>query len=272
MTYSGISKTTVASQPAQPQANRRLYGLMAGGVVVALIAGASIKLLQGDRPSPSAETEASPMVEAGAPPEATFGTPFLQSSPALRLADPGLLQSTSPQARIETIAAGRVDPFAPLVVTSGVPVKPNPEAVPVPPAAVVAASPLPVVPVTATQSLPPLPQVVPLPSLPSPYVPGSTFQNGQDVAVAPTVDPVLQSLVEQVTVSGVVQVGNQVSAIVTEPGSRVGRRVSQGDVVAGGRIRVKAIDVSGPEPVVVLSYDGRDYPRTVGSAALVSTR
>ncbi len=272
MTYSGTPNATVATGSAKLAAhsNRKIYGLMAGGALVALAAGAGFKLMQGDRPSQTAETGLDPVAEVGEPTAAAFGSPFLQASPTLSLADPGLLRSTSPQARVETVAAGRVDPFAPLVSASRVPTKPTPEAVPViPPAAVITAQPLPVVPVTATQNLPPLPQVASLPSLPAPYVPGSTLQNGEDIAVAPTTSPVFQSLVEQVAVSGVVQVGNQVSAIVTEPGSSVGRRVSQGDVVAGGRIRIKTIDVSGPEPIVVLSYDGRDYPRTVGSAAMV---
>jgi hypothetical protein len=273
MTYSGTPNAAVAASPAKhrPGANRKVYLLMAGGALAALIAGASFKLLQDDRTSLGTESESTTGAEISEPSAAAFGSPFLQASPTLHLADPGLLRSTSPQARVETIAAGRVDPFAPLVMSSRVPAKPT-SAVPTPPPpAVVAATPLPVVPVTATQSLPPLPQPSSLPSLPAPYVPGSALQDGQSVAVAPTASPVFQSLVEQVTVSGVVQVGNQVSAIVTEPGSHVGRRVSQGDVVAGGRIRIKTIDVSGPEPIVVLSYDGRDYPRSVGSAAMVGT-
>jgi hypothetical protein len=64
-------------------------------------------------------------------------------------------------------------------------------------------------------------------------------------------------------------VGNTVSVIVTEPGSTASRRVSQGDMLVGGRIRVKSVDMSAQEPVVVLTYDGRDYTRTVG-ASLVS--
>ena len=74
-----------------------------------------------------------------------------------------------------------------------------------------------------------------------------------------------RSLVDQVVVSGVVQLGSGVSVIVTEPGSTVSRRVSQGDLLAGGRIKVKSIDMAGQEPLVVLTYDGKDYTRSVGA-------
>jgi Tfp pilus assembly protein PilP len=74
------------------------------------------------------------------------------------------------------------------------------------------------------------------------------------------------SVIDQVTVSGVVQIGQQVHAIVSEPGSSAGRRVAQGDAVAAGQVRVKAIDLSGPDPTVVLTYNGRDYYRTVGGS------
>jgi type II secretory pathway component PulC len=79
----------------------------------------------------------------------------------------------------------------------------------------------------------------------------------------------LSSAVDQVVVSGVVQVGQQVHAIITEPGNPSGRRVSQGDTVAGGQVRIKAIDLSSPDPTVVLTYNGRDYYRTVGGAGLL---
>jgi hypothetical protein len=68
-----------------------------------------------------------------------------------------------------------------------------------------------------------------------------------------------------VVVSGVVQVGSGISVIITEPGSTVSRRVAQGDMLAGGRIRLKSVDMSGQEPMVVLTYDGKDYTRTVGA-------
>jgi hypothetical protein len=283
MTYSGTPKITVQPSNTQPPSasNRRIYLALAGGALVALVGGASFKLIQSNSVDAVSQPEGDALVElentsgsvAGDLSSATFESPFLSASPNFRLADPSLLQSTSSQARVDAIAAGRPDPFAPLVSPSRVAARPQPVTVPeaLPPVGVVTAQPLPVVPVAATQSLPPMPQALPLPILPTPILPGGFAQSEGDFAVAPTASPVFQSLVEQVTVSGVVQIGSQASAIVTEPGNSVGRRVSQGDTVAGGRIRVKSIDMSGSEPVVVLTYDGRDYLRTVSSAAMVGS-
>lgn len=290
MNYPGrpsVSKVTVVAIPADsPSSNRILYGAIAAGILIALLGGAGLKLMQTRSTSaeavaiePLGMAEADSNVGETTPSDPSFAEPFVQASPSLRLADPSLLQSTVPQARVETIASGRPDPFAPLVTPRRAPSRPSPVAVPaLPPTAVTAQvpgqpaapQPMPVVPVANTQSLPPLPTALPLPSLPAPFVPGSLPQMGGEVAIAPTA-PVFQSLIDQVGVSGVVQIGNSVHAIVTEPGDSSGRRVSQGDLVAGGRVRVKSIDVSGVDPVVILTYDGRDYPRTVGSGAMMGS-
>lgn len=275
-----VSKVTVVATPADaPSSNRVLYGAIAAGILLALLGGAGLKLMQArSTPAEPVATEPADMAEAApvatAASDPSFAEPFVQASPGLQLADPALLQSTVPQARVETIASGRPDPFAPLVTPRRAPIRPSsPVAVPAPPTAVatVSAQPAassPAVPVVNTQSLPPLPTTMGLPSLPPPFVPGSLPQMGTEVAIAPTA-PVFQSLIDQVGVSGVVQIGNSVHAIITEPGDSSGRRVSQGDVVAGGRVRVKSIDVSGVDPVVILTYDGQDYTRTVGSGAMM---
>ena len=291
MTNFGTPTVTVVARPVEtrPNANRKLYLALAGVTLAAILGGAGLKLMYSAK-SASEATAATPTADdtvAATNPEATateplvasFATPFVQASPSLQLADPALLQSTSSQSRIETIAAGRPDPFAPLVTPNRALQKPTPMAVPAPPppptGAVAVqptvAQPLPVVPVAATQSLPPLPQGIPsLPSLPIPMVPGSFAPEGE-VAVAPNANPVPLSVIDQVAVSGVVQIGSSVHAIITEPGNSSGRRVAQGDTVAGGRIRVKRIDVSGADPVVVLTYEGRDHYRTVGSGAMLGS-
>ncbi|HZG37596.1 MAG TPA: hypothetical protein VEZ50_02845 [Nodosilinea sp.] len=277
-------------------ANRKLYSALSAGLLLAIAAGAVLKLTMGNSSSPevagvdatsdlvatdSADgTVVSPTGEAATPFQSQ---PFFQPSAPLRLADPALLRSTSSQARVEAVSAGRPDPFASVVLPGPNVARPNPGAAvltPVPPAnrgatpAGIAGQGLTTVPVAATQSLPPLPQMpvqsVALPNLPAPFLPGSVPPSPTDIAVAPTGSPVFQNLVDQVVVSGVVQVGSGVSVIVTEPGSTVSRRVGQGDMLAGGRIRVKSVDMSGQEPVVVLTYDGRDYTRTVG-APMVSS-
>jgi hypothetical protein len=102
-------------------------------------------------------------------------------------------------------------------------------------------------------------------------VPGSNPQITQEVAVAPTVNPVLQSPVDQIAITGVAQIGNAVSVIVRESTGASSRHVKVGGMLAGGQVRVKSIDTSSAEPVVVLTYNGQDYTRTVGSGTLIGS-
>jgi len=259
--------------------NRKLYPALAAGILLALASGAALKVIhasfQDEQPveatvpvdDASKTGEASSTDDASATQEPLIpfeSGPFVQAAPSFRLADPALLRSTSPQARADTVVAGRSDPFAPIVRPTAVPSRPQPV-----PAEVTAlptsASPapvLPVVPVTSTRGLPPLP------SLP---VPDSLPQMGQEVAVASTTAPVIQNPVDQISVTGVAQIGNTISVIVRESGSGSSRHVRQGDLLAGGQVRVKSIDTSAAEPVVVLTYNGQDFTRTVGSAALIGS-
>ncbi|MBD2234195.1 hypothetical protein [Phormidium tenue] len=283
MTYS--AKPGQAREPKlKGLANRKLYSAIAGGLLLAIAAGATIRLTTADSRSNEVDAVA-PINDAVVSDPATDGAltpatgeaatpfqskPFYAASTPLRLADPSLLRSTSPQARVEAIAAGRSDPFASVVLPGPKVSRPSRAAAALTPApAATSRQALPTVPVSATQSLPPLPQVatqtVALPNLPAPFLPGSVPPIPTDLAVAPTGSPAFQNLVDQVVVSGVVQVGSGISVIITEPGSTVSRRVAQGDMLAGGRIKLKSVDMSGQEPMVVLTYDGRDYTRTVGA-------
>jgi hypothetical protein len=280
---------TYSAKPRQPEgtqlqglANRKLYAAIASGLLLAVAGGAALKLtmagsggsdvatVDATAPAPNAALDEAPALATDDGVIPFQSKPFLAASTPLRLADPTLLRSTSSQTRVDSVAAGRPDPFASIVMPGPSLPRSNTAAsilVPAPPA--IATQNLPTVPVAATQGLPPLPQTaVTLPTLPAPFLPGSAPPSPTSVAVAP-IGAAAQNLVDQVVVSGVVQVGNTVSVIVTEPGSTASRRVSQGDMLVGGRIRVKSVDMSAQEPVVVLTYDGRDYTRTVG-ASLVS--
>ncbi|MBW4483798.1 MAG: hypothetical protein KME14_14755 [Tildeniella torsiva UHER 1998/13D] len=289
MTYSAKPRQT-GEPKLKSLANRKLYAALGGGLLLAIAAGATLRLTTANSPSnevavvnpvddPALADPANPngaLIPATGEAATPFQSkPFYAASTPLRLADPSLLRSTSPQARVEAVSAGRSDPFASVVLPGPKVSRPNPAAAVLTPATPTAAGQgLPTVPATATQGLPPLPQVavqpVALPNLPAPFLPGTVPPSPTDIAIAPTGSPTFQNLVDQVVVSGVVQVGNGVSVIVTEPGSTVSRRVAQGDMLAGGRIRVKSVDMSGQEPMVVLTYDGRDYTRTVG-APMVSS-
>jgi hypothetical protein len=259
----------------QAISNRKLYPAIAAGILVSLAGGAVLKVLH----SPSevqSETENSAMVQPDSTEEESTALepltpfeqgPFVQASPSFRLANPALLQSTSSNERTNAVVAGRSDPFAPVVRPAAVPRQPRPDqAEPaVVPAQVSPVQTLPVVPVTSTQTLPPLP------SLPAPAIASGQPQLGQAVAVAPTPAPVMQSPIDQIAVTGVAQIGDTVSVIVRESGSASSRHVKQGDLLAGGQVRVKSINTSTAEPVVVLSYNGQDFTRTVGSGALIGS-
>ncbi len=294
MSYSSTPKVTVlpSTGAVGTSANRRLYFVLAGAAAAALLAGVAFKLWQ-TRQASFADTSQDPgqglviaeesgVADLETAATADFASPFVAASPSLALADPTLLQSTPPQTRIPTVAAGRPDPFAPLVTPSLTPNRqataqrlpapppPIPTALPVASApaslpALPTAQPLPTVPVVATQGLPALPPVT-IPNLSVPMVPGGLPLLGGSNSTAMLPSPGALSVIDQVTVSGVVQIGQQVHAIVNEPGSSAGRRVAQGDAVAAGQVRVKAIDLSGPDPTVVLTYNGRDYYRTVGGS------
>ncbi|MGF1518159.1 MAG: hypothetical protein ACFCVB_10190 [Nodosilinea sp.] len=280
MTYS-IKPEPAGQTKLQGLANRKLYSAIAGGLLLAVAAGAAIKLttagpstapvagVNADGGAITTDGEGALIPATGEAATPFQSQPFFTASTPLRLADPSLLRSTSSQARVEAVTAGRPDPFASVVLPGPRVPRPDPAAAVLTPASPAVAQGLPAVPVAATQSLPPLPQVamqpVTLPNLPAPFLPGGVPPIPTDIAVAPTGSPAFQNLVDQIVVSGVVQVGSGISVIVTEPGSTVSRRVSQGDMLAGGRIRVKSVDMSGQEPMVILTYDGRDYTRTVGA-------
>ena len=100
----------------------------------------------------------------------------------------------------------------------------------------------------------PLPQVqnAPLP----PYDPSSSTLadfpgRGADIA-------------NMIMVHGVVQVGNQVQAIIKTPNEASARYVRSGQRLEGGLVLVKRIETRGLQPVVVFEQDGTQVARAVG--------
>ncbi|MBD2121462.1 hypothetical protein [Trichocoleus sp. FACHB-262] len=234
----------------------------------------------GDRTAQQNPTPASPSVASSTQTVKTqsiaqqnFSKPIVPPVPVVKTVPvPGLVQPTNATARLPQIASGRRDPFA-AVVTSPVVVpgpvtststaaRPIPQVAPVPrvvrtaparpapsqpaPAPVFAAAPLPQLqpssPNFATVPLPPpapFPGVVPLP---------------------PT------SVANVIEVTGVVQVGQKVSAIIKVPAESTSRYVSEGEYLAGG-ILVKRIELgTREEPLVVLEQNGVEIVKAVGSA------
>ncbi|MEO1352427.1 MAG: hypothetical protein AAFW84_27120 [Cyanobacteria bacterium J06635_15] len=187
-------------------------------------------------------------------------------------ADPVIVRSTDAPQRLNSISAGRQDPFSlPFIpttsrATTAQTTAAAPDRAPATPFNPAAGQSI---------SLIPLPTPPALPSLPAPA-------QGTVVAVAPTPSPTIAtinvpqtppasqgSLADSIQVTGVVQLGDRVSAIVQVPNE--GSRYAQvGERIAAGQVLVKQIDVAnGQEPIVILEYNGREYSRIVGGASLV---
>lgn len=245
--------------------NRQAAAAILGSVLLALGLGSGLKLWLTRSAVQRQDSEGSAAVN-----QQTFQQPFLSATEGLQLANPLLLKSTSTETRLTTIASGRLDPFAPVTVLTPLSqaadsTEPQRQltSFDAPPTL----HSLPVIPVTSTQALPPLPNIssAPLPGL-GISAPG---------AAAPTVEiaplPLLpQSPVDGIEISGVAQVGDNVRAIIREAGASTSRHVQAGDLLADGQVRVKRIDLSNSEPMVVLEYNGEEFYRSVGSTALVS--
>ncbi|MEN9281063.1 MAG: hypothetical protein Q6I77_09635, partial [Gloeomargarita sp. DG_1_4_bins_134] len=185
-------------------------------------------------PTPSPVRPATPVAKPS--PSPTPGATPIATAPATQS---GLIPSEDPNQRRDQLMPGRNDPFAPPGTTGAQPG----EVVEIPP------PPFDIAPPPG-----PLPQVqnAPLP----PYDPGSSTLadfpgRGADIA-------------NMIMVHGVVQVGNQVQAIIKTPNEASARYVRAGQRLEGGLVLVKRIETRGLQPVVVFEQDGTQVARAVG--------
>lgn len=264
MSYSTPSAVNVDSPIRLPKANRSdqqvSYFVLGGAVLAALVAGSGLRLLrysstpgQGYREGVDQTTTA---------PE--FAHPFHTTALTLRLASPGLLTSTPSRARLQTVVAGRSDPFASVLTPGQVGAMSRVVVTPITPSLVIPALPRPgvVIPVPADSDT--------LRSGPwnLPGRPHSPTLTAPLAGVTPeTSNRQPPSALDQIAVTGVVQVGDQISVIVTEPTSPGGRRVTVGETLAAGQVRLQRVDLSAGEPLVVLRHRGNDYYRPIGQGA-----
>ncbi|MDB9529393.1 hypothetical protein PN498_25605 [Oscillatoria sp. CS-180] len=259
---------------------RRPQWLVIGAVIAAAAIGGTVRLLS--LPDRSGKTGELTTTEQPAPaPETTtlFESPMITLSTELRkAATPSeLVNSTSREERLSDIVTGRVDPFAPITqrigaTTSSQTDEESPSDST--PATAVNPSPtsLPTAPVSSVPNLPPVPVAVPAPQLPSlPPIPVArgpiSIPAAPDPGIPqgiPQARPVPQSPVEAVELTGVVQVGDRVGVIVREGYGQTSRHLFEGDLLAGGQVRIKSIDLSSQEPLIILEYQGKEYPRIVG--------
>lgn len=196
----------------------------------------------------NSSTTVQPTVKPSTTAESTPETTQTTQKPTLFAKNPppptstaGLIQSTNANQRTQQVQQGRSDPFAGLFAI------PKPVVVTVKPRQVVTRIPKPVVP-------PPSPKPVVLKPNPLPIVPPP----------APIAPP-QPDLARSVTVLGVVEVGNELQAIVKVPTEATSRYITQGQRLSDGQVLVKRIELSpGAEPVVILEQNGIEVTRAVG--------
>ncbi|MFZ4639036.1 MAG: hypothetical protein ACOYMP_01360 [Nodosilinea sp.] len=249
-----LSGTEPSPSPAvhsySSQSNRHFYLMLALALVLAALGGSGLKFILNHYSAPSHPAKLDH-------PESS--TPIFQAhlipGSALPLADPALLPSTPVQARLTTVATGRVDPFTSILAPGrgGLP-----QALKSPSASAV----LPTVTLPAPGSVAPLLTPPPVGVVPGPLVRTTDAMSGSK--------PI--SLIDQIGINGIAQVGNQVSVIVTEPGRTAGRRVLPGEALVDGQVRLKQVDLSGAEPQIVLTYGNQDYYRPVGAGPVMGQR
>jgi hypothetical protein len=80
-------------------------------------------------------------------------------------------------------------------------------------------------------------------------------------------DPVLAKSVE---VTGIVQVGGSIQAIVKAPDEPSSRYVGVGQRLSNGQVLVKRIETAGSEPVVIFEQSGVEVSRAVGQSSEVA--
>ena len=177
---------------------------------------------------------------------------------------PDLISSTDPNQRVRAVQSNRPDPFALISTTPSVQLPPPPPVEP---------SSAPSAPTSASNS-----------SQASSQASGqnrttaatgqqssqrsssrSPSSNHRSVARKPVAPPPPQpELAKAVKVTGVVQVGSTLYAIVNAPNEPSSRYVQAGQSLSNGQVRVRRIETDGAEPKVVLEQFGIEIVRAVG--------
>lgn len=142
----------------------------------------------------------------------------------------GLIETTDIQQRLKQLQQGQSDPFTRLFPTPQLETATKPEKV--------------------FPDLPKLPVKKELPV----------------ATVKPTVKvPPNTKLAKGVAVEGVVRIGDETHAIVKLPTDGTSRYVSEGQLLSGGQLLVKRIEISPEdEPMVILEQNGIEVAKTVG--------
>lgn len=204
-------------------------------------------------PDEPVEGELPPSDELGDESAEGFEEPVVEgaSVPPPPPADADLIASTNADERIRQITQERDNPFAlipatPRIISTGE--EENQQAAAPLPGPDPSGNGTP----TPPGSLAPIPELVPRqPAGPPPPPP--------------------TDLARAVVVTGVVQIGTTVHAIVAAPNEPHSRYVREGQLLSNGQVLVKRIEfVPGGEPLVILEQNGVEITRAVGEGSLPS--
>ncbi len=167
-----------------------------------------------------------------------FSAPQSGKSPT-----PVLKKATPPKAKVAPKAKNNPKSSQPIALRPGAPIP---------------LSAIPLIPVN--NNLPPLPAM--------PGAPIGQPQNSPKFAapVSPT------ALADEVEVTGVIQTGGRVMAIVKAPEESTARYVNAGDTLSSGRVIVREIRVGqAGQPTVVLEQNGQRVTKSIGAIARMTS-
>jgi hypothetical protein len=181
-----------------------------------------------------------------------------------------MIPSTNAQARLSQIpTATRRDPFAALlptnikVATITSPQSATTRSTPIQPQKSPTVKPTQAPQISLTPLTPnSLPVLPPLPVNSAPLTPNTL----------PVLPPVSRtSLADAIEITGVIQVGGKVTAIVQSPTESTARYVQPGEYLANGSVLLKRIIMSkNGEPTIVLQQNGVEVTKSIGSTRVAS--
>ncbi len=220
--------------------------------------------------------EESPVVVSPASPAASpspgdpnFEQPTVApENPPQGILPPDLISSTDPNQRVQQVQGNRNDPFALLPTTPTVQL---PEGVNQPAPTVVVPTSLNGAGGAQPRGTTPQPRTTASPRRPAtpnagrgtPNRVASPSPGPRSPITNPSPRP-QPELARAVRVTGVVQVGDTVYAIVNAPNEPSSRYVQEGQRLANGQVLVRRIETNRAEPVVILEQYGVEVVRSVG--------
>lgn len=215
-----------------------------------------------------------PSTPGTSPESPAFSQPTVEPSNTPRgILPPDLISSTDPNQRIQQVKGERSDPFSLLPTTPSVQLAEG------------ATPPAPIITVPVAQggtpsgsAQPPARVTANPPNRTTPSAggngaarPNGTTANGPQSPIKNPPPRPQPTLARAVKVTGIVQVGDQVYAIVNAPNEPTSRYIQAGQRLSGGQVLVRRIETNRPDPVVILEQAGVEVVRAVGEGGAAAT-